>query len=160
MLHPSTSSHRLTNGLALWQFRLELCQHNVKHGMRSADQALACAAVNGPQQNVGSSHGSKVCQRHYPSSPNLNPSGSKFHRFIQAGPRSQVDGPYTGQERDQKRVTPTYTNPICQTMLCYTGTKCSNIFRPSDIAKASTSTTTEHIQELEYKAHELIVNVN
>ena len=51
------------------QFRLELCQLNVKHGMRSAYQPLACPGINGPKfsvgiaQNVGSSHGSKVCQR-------------------------------------------------------------------------------------------------
>ena len=112
LFHVFASAYKRSHSL---QFRLELCQHNVKHGMRSADQSLACAAVNRPQQNVGSSHGSKVCQRHYPSSPNLNPPVPSSTGLSKRGPAPKLMDHKRGKKEiksELHQLTPMIRWPI------------------------------------------------
>ena len=131
------------------QFWLELCQLNVKHRMRSAHQPLACAVINGPKlsigmtQNVGSSHGSKVCQR----LPQFKPLCFQFPPMLQGEALKLMDHKWA---RTRSKVS--YTNLHQWPMLDYAMLHCSNTFRSSAIATASTRTANEHIQDLQYKA--------
>ena len=105
------------------QFRLELCQLHVKHRMRSADQPLACAVMNGPKFSVGITTWDQATDRKSArDSPNLNPSGSKFHFMFQSGAQLPswwtINGATTTRSKEIKSELHQLT-PMTHARLCY-----------------------------------------
>ena len=128
--------------------------------IRKSGYPVACAGINGPKFSIGTTTWDQATDRQSSrDSPNLNPSGSKFHFMFQSGAPLPSWWTINGA---RKRSKVSYTNlhrwpnMLKYAMLAATLVQHAPIpFVPVlSIATASTCTANEPIQVLKYKAHD------